>query len=174
MYKPFNQWLYKICVAQVTRPSTDKLKKVWHVTCDTWHMTNDMWHMTCDRWGEVNLLKNFSSLALTVWEWRCSEDLEEKYVWIYYRINDKGIDRTTPATPGLLRILTDVLHFVKKLLQGYFLAVFFVHLFSIFLTIVLPLYVFFFGWINFGLKLLSCNTIVFFHVWAGYYLKQYW
>ena len=49
---------------------------MWHVTCNTWHMTHDTWHMT----GGVmsTFSQNISSLAFTVWEGRCSEDLEEK------------------------------------------------------------------------------------------------
>ena len=38
-----------------------------HMTCDTLHMICDTWNVT----------------ALTVWEWRCSEDFEEKNDWIY-------------------------------------------------------------------------------------------
>ena len=33
----------------------------WHVTCDTWHQTGG---------GRWTFVQNFSSLPLTVWEWR--------------------------------------------------------------------------------------------------------
>ena len=36
-----------------------------------------------------------------VWEWRCSEDLEEKADLIN---DDKGVCRTAPVTPELLNI----------------------------------------------------------------------
>ena len=65
----------------ISSPQTEKKKKQKKITCDTWHLTVDTclvtcdkWHMIHDRWGEVNLLSNFSSLALMVWEWRCFED----------------------------------------------------------------------------------------------------
>ena len=47
-----------------------------HVTCETWHMTCNMWHVT--HGGRWTFSQNFRSLAHTVWEWRCLEDLEEK------------------------------------------------------------------------------------------------
>ena len=40
-------------------------------------MTGDRWYVTHDRWRGVNI-SNFSSLALTVLELWCLEDLEEK------------------------------------------------------------------------------------------------
>ena len=39
--------------------------------CDTQHLTCATWHMT-----------NFRSLALTVWELSCFEDMEEKDDWV--------------------------------------------------------------------------------------------
>ena len=48
--------------------------------------------------------QNFRSLALTVWELNCSEDLEEKQQWVSDWINDNGVDRTAPGSPGLLII----------------------------------------------------------------------
>ena len=62
------------------RPSTKKKeeekKDMCHVTQDLWHMTCDAWHMTDGVMWTFS--QNLSSLSLTVWEWRCSEDLEEK------------------------------------------------------------------------------------------------
>ena len=62
------------------------------MTCDTWHVTCDMWHVTCDMWyvtggGRWTFFQNFSSLALTDWEWRFVEDLEEKERWLNESIN---------------------------------------------------------------------------------------
>ena len=55
---------------------------MWQVICDMWHMTCDRWHMTCDMWqgeGGKHYLKFFFSFpALTAWEWRFVEYLEEK------------------------------------------------------------------------------------------------
>ena len=53
---------------------------IWHVTHDTWHMTHDMWHMTGG--GRWTFSQNASSLALTVWEWRRSEDISTKDHWV--------------------------------------------------------------------------------------------
>ena len=36
----------------------------------------DMWHMSCDKWW--TLCKHFTSLALTVWDLWCFEDLQVK------------------------------------------------------------------------------------------------
>ena len=49
---------------------------MWHMTYDMWHMTKDTRHMKCG--GRWIFSQNFTPLALTVWEWRCSEDLEKK------------------------------------------------------------------------------------------------
>ena len=49
---------------------------MWHVACGMWHVTHDTWHVTGGaRWA---FSKNFSSLALTVCEWRCFEDIFTK------------------------------------------------------------------------------------------------
>ena len=73
------------------------------VTTDPFHGNQcDMWHMTGG--GRWTFSQNFSSLALTVWEWRCSEDISTKDDWLSYLMNDEGVCRTAPATPGLLNI----------------------------------------------------------------------
>ena len=41
-----------------------------------WHVTYDMWHVTCD--GGWTFSQNLISLAITVWEWRRFEDLDEE------------------------------------------------------------------------------------------------
>ena len=50
----------------------NQLSYIWHMRRDTWHVTHDRWHVT----------HNFSSLALTVWDLWCFEDLEEKERWL--------------------------------------------------------------------------------------------
>ena len=54
--------------------------------------------------GGLTFSQNVSSLALTVWEQKGFEDLEEKDV--SELINYKGVCRTAPATPGLLNVFT--------------------------------------------------------------------
>ena len=75
---------------------------MWHVTCDRWHVTCDMWHMTWDMWQVEGGEHSLSSLALTAWEWKFVEDLEEKEQWLNQSISDEAVCRTAPATPGLL------------------------------------------------------------------------
>ena len=52
--------------------------KPWHLETlpDTWHRTPDTWNST--HGGKWTFSEKFRSLALMVWAWRCSEDLEEK------------------------------------------------------------------------------------------------
>ena len=75
----------------------------WHLTPDTWHMTRDMWHMTGG--GDVNFLSKFwlpSSYGLGVkvlWRYFHKGSLTD---WVSYFMNDEGVCRTAPATPGLL------------------------------------------------------------------------
>ena len=47
--------------------------------------------------------QNFRSLAVMVRDWRWLEDLEEKGDSLNQLISDKGVCRTAPATPGLLK-----------------------------------------------------------------------
>ena len=75
---------------------------MWQVTGDMWQVTCDRWHVTCNRLREVNIFLNFSSLALTAWEWRIVEYLEEKAHSLTELMNDEAVYRTAPATPGLL------------------------------------------------------------------------
>ena len=46
--------------------------------------------------------------ALTVWEWRCFEDISKKNHSVNQWINNKSVYRTAPATLGLLIRLTMV------------------------------------------------------------------
>ena len=73
---------------------------MWHVTCDMWHVTRDT--DTC--LGAWAFSQNFSSLAPTVCDLWYFEDLEEKDDSVNESINDEGVYRTAPATPGLLTI----------------------------------------------------------------------
>ena len=57
--------------------------------------------------GRRTFFKNFSSLALIAWEGRFVEYLEEKAHRLTDLINDEGVCRTAPATPGQLNILAD-------------------------------------------------------------------
>ena len=61
-----------------------------------------MWHVTRDMYGGMNILSNFSSLALTVCDLWYYEDLEEKAHWLTQSMNDEAVYRTAPATLGLL------------------------------------------------------------------------
>ena len=57
------------------------------MTRDTWHLTPDIWYMTCTMWYMTSgwrwaSSQHFSSLALMVWEWRCSDDISTKDDWV--------------------------------------------------------------------------------------------
>ena len=74
---------------------------IWHVTCDIWHMTLR---------GRWTLCQNFRSLALMVWKLRWFEEYFHKVSlnqlmneWI----SEKGVCKTAPATPGLLKTSRD-------------------------------------------------------------------
>ena len=67
-----------------------------------WHVTRDMWHVACDMGGGGRTVsKNFSSVALTVWERQFFLTYLKKG-WMSDLINYKGVCRIAPATPGLL------------------------------------------------------------------------
>ena len=68
------------------------------MTCDTWHMTHSVgWTFS----------QNFRSLALPVWDWQCFEYISTNHHLNYYLINDEAVCRTAPATPGLLKIISN-------------------------------------------------------------------
>ena len=73
------------------------------VTCDIWHMTRDKLHVTRDMFGGVNILSNFSSLALTVSDLWYYEDLEEKAHSVNQLINEL-ITRLLIKQPWLHRV----------------------------------------------------------------------
>ena len=80
---------------------------MWQVTRDTWQVTRDTWHVTRDRWHMTHSVgwtfyKNFSSLALPVWDWQCFEYISTKPS-VTHLLNYKAVYRTAPATPGLLK-----------------------------------------------------------------------
>ena len=90
----------KICVETCNLPPfpmfdfgafKEKRKKIWHVTCDMWQVKRDMWHVTCDVWhvtccGGWAFSQNFSSLALTIWEWKCFEDILSQRIHLTKKI----------------------------------------------------------------------------------------
>ena len=53
--------------------------------------------MTCDTWWGV------SSPDIMIWDRHCFEDLVQKDPQLNQLINYKGVGRTAPATPGLLK-----------------------------------------------------------------------
>ena len=55
---------------------------MWHVSCVTCHVTP-----ICG-W---TFSQNVNSLAFTVWEWRCSEDISTKDEWPNELLNHKGV-----------------------------------------------------------------------------------
>ena len=77
----------------------------WHVTGDRWHLTGDRWQVTRDTWWGVNILSKFqlpSSNGLGFmmsWRWRGKGWLSDL---INESMNDEGVCRAAPATPGLL------------------------------------------------------------------------
>ena len=85
---------------------------MWHMTCDTWHVTRDIWHMTCDTWHVtfdmlwgVNILSKFQlPSSYRLWFmilWRFGG----KVPLMSNLMSNRGVCRTAPATPGLLKIL---------------------------------------------------------------------
>ena len=70
------------------------LDSMW---CFCWHVTHGIGWPSCQK---------ISSLALTVWELWYFEDLEEEDRLLTELMNDEGVYRTAPATPGLLNIFT--------------------------------------------------------------------
>ena len=60
----------------------------------------------------MNILSNFNSLALTVWDRQCLEDFERKDHRLNESanesVNDEGVCRKVPATPGVLISFLDL------------------------------------------------------------------
>ena len=79
------------------------------MTCDTWHVTPDMWHVTCDTWHVTHdmwhVVGGEHSLKMDCDIW-CLEDWEENADGLNELINNEGVRRTAPATPGLLITLS--------------------------------------------------------------------
>ena len=71
--------------------------------------------------GGLTFSQNFSCLALTVWVIPCIEDIFTKgdslthslTLTVSVLINDKGVCRTAPATPGLLMTVQCTLHLLQ-------------------------------------------------------------
>ena len=77
---------------------------------DKWYVTGDTWNITCDTWrmthGEGWIFsKNVPSLALMASVRQCFGDIFTKGHWLTYIIPKKGVCRTAPATPGMLKRL---------------------------------------------------------------------
>ena len=66
-------------------------------------MTSDIWHFSHDMYVVVNIVLNFSSLALTVWELCGFKDLEEKRELVSYLVNNKSVCGTAWAIPSLFK-----------------------------------------------------------------------
>ena len=79
---------------------------MWQVTRDRWHMTCDMWHVL----GGKNSLKIVAPLLLQcviydimkIWRKRMTHLMNES-------INYEAVCRTTPATPGLFKIIAGII-----------------------------------------------------------------
>ena len=71
------------------------------MTCDGWHVTGDTWHMTDDTWHVGwTFCQNFRFGIESGWKiFRLKDE------WRNHLINDRGVCRTAPATPGLLTSL---------------------------------------------------------------------
>ena len=75
------------------------------VTCDTWKVTGDMWHLNHDTWCGVNIISKlelscYNCLGVMMF-WRfCRKRMPD---WLNEWINYKGVLRSAPATPGLLK-----------------------------------------------------------------------
>ena len=95
-------WLIEsICPEGRCFEKKERRKK--HVTCDMWQVTSNTWHMTCVMLWGVN---NFSRFQLPssngLWFmifWRFGGKGSPND-WLTDSINDKGVCRTPPATPG--------------------------------------------------------------------------
>ena len=75
-------WLY----CNIKQNSTSAKGHTKHMTHDMWHVIRDIWHVAGGR--RWTFSENISSLALTVWEWRCSEDNSIKDDWLTQLINE--------------------------------------------------------------------------------------
>ena len=65
----------------------------------------------------MNILSNFSSLALTVWDRQCLEDSELKDEVLNKSMSNRDVCRTAPATPGLLNRAASILHWTQDFLS---------------------------------------------------------
>ena len=93
------------------RPSTDKIHHFVQKRKKT--KKNDMCHVTHRGWW--TLYQNSRSPALTVWVWRCFEDLEEKDMWLNREVNKTSLHLpslhhhftiTSPSLPFFVCLFT--------------------------------------------------------------------
>ena len=72
---------------------------MWHVTCDMWYVTCDTWHV----WWAEHSLKISARYLLLFLIYDIMKIRRKRLIdWINKSINHKTINRTAPATPGLL------------------------------------------------------------------------
>ena len=77
---------------------------MWHLTCDTWYMTHDTRHVPLDTQGVMNFVLKFQVPIFNVLGVRKFWRYFHKDHWLTDFINNKGVCRRAPATPGLLKI----------------------------------------------------------------------
>ena len=76
---------------------------MWHVTCDTWHVKHYIWHVTRYTQRVVNIVsKLYFSSRLWLMIFGRFGGKGSLNQWMNQSLNDKGVCRTAPATPGLL------------------------------------------------------------------------
>ena len=100
----------------ITNDTCHMSHDTWHMTIDNWHVTPDMWHLTRDTWHVTWDIGHMTrdtlwvliipSPALTVWDWQCLEDSEQKDHLINYLFYSNGVYRTAPATQALFNIVS--------------------------------------------------------------------
>ena len=75
------------------------------MTHDMWHVTHDIWNMHMTGGKRWTFFQNFSFLALTVWEWRCSEDISTKddADWLTKSMSNGGV--CIPGYTGSVKYL---------------------------------------------------------------------
>ena len=98
----YTLWILNKCSFKWLYYELDKVDQfitdppMWHVTRDMWHMTCDTWHVTVG--GSWTFLQNFTSLALTFWEWWFVEAIFTKDDWMNEImnewLNDIGVCKT--------------------------------------------------------------------------------
>ena len=76
-----------LCVVSPLSPGEKNWRKFTSVTGYNLQMACDMWHVTHDSGRMWTFSQNVSFIALTVWEWRCSEDIFTNHQSAKYSVN---------------------------------------------------------------------------------------